>query len=121
MKKVLLINLYAIFGYFATGAIIALGVVYSPWYLFLISLPVSFGWIPFAEISRKIENEKQLELCSVVVVIDFLLSIFAALLCAKFLQGDLFLEILLCVGLSLTVISSTILMIKFRNHWFDKV
>ena len=116
--KIFLLNLVAIFWCFATGAIIALGVVYSPWYLFLIPLPASFGWIPFAEISRKIE---QFELCSVVVVIDFLLSISAALLCAKFLQGDLFLEILLYVGLSLTVISSTILMIKFRNHWFDKV
>ena len=119
--KIFLLNLVAIFWCFATGAIIALGVVYSPWYLFFIPLPASFGWIPFAGISRKIENEKQFELCSVVVVIDFLLSIFAALICAKFLQGDLFLEILLYVGLSLTVISSTILMIKFRNHWFDKV
>jgi len=118
MLKIIIFNFLALFWYFSTGAICALVYTCSPWWLFLLCLPVSFGWFPFAEISKRME--KHIDGTSTVIMLDFFFSIIILLLCTKYLRGSLFTGITILIGLILTAIASAMLMFRLRNMLIDR-
>ena len=115
MKKIVGLYLAVIFACFFIGGVIALSMYYSKWYLFLIILPISFGWLPIVPMFKLVPN--YLTKATIFLIMMFLLFVAILLVGARYVNEDSFWGIVYAVGTFASALVTVVMMLKVHNLW----
>ena len=112
MKGIITYYLLELLICFIIGLIIALMKFYSGWFIIALIFPLSFGWIPFAEINQRMKEHFNGAL--VFTILAFLLLIGILVLCALVIPDESFLAVTLGSGLFCAIIITLVLLLRIR-------
>lgn len=115
MKKIILLYFAAIFVCFFIGGVVALSTYYSKWYLFLLILPISFGWLPIVYVCKLFSD--QLVKSTIFLFLMLILLVAMFIVGARYIDEDSFWGIVYAVGTFASALVTVFMMLKVHNLW----
>jgi len=113
MKRIVLHYLTALLFCFLLGVVLALTKFCSWLWIFAISIPISFGWIPLSLIVKKIE--KNMRGCSIFFPVSFLILVGVLISCIKTITGFTFANVVIYTGLIVGILESAFLLLRLHG------
>ena len=113
MKQIITYYLIELLFCFLIGFIVALMKFYSGWFVFAMSIPISFGWIPVAEINRRLEADFQN--ASLFILLAFLLIVAVFIICALLIPDKSFFAVTAGGGIFCILIVTIIILFRVQG------
>ena len=118
MRKIVLLYFLAILACVCLGMIVALAGCYSKWYLVLLIIPFSLGWLPLTIMSGSIN--KHLEGTTAFIFLSFLSLIVALILGAINIEEISFWGIVYMCSCFAAIIETVVIMLRIHILWMSR-
>jgi hypothetical protein len=120
MKQVIMLYACALFLCIFAGLVVSLAYHYSWWWLFLLCIPISLGWIPFIDIQKAVNSANLLRFT--ILSVDLLIVMAVLFVLAAYYRVDefSFLGMVYFVSGGLFLLGLFVICLTIPNKWIEK-
>ena len=120
MKRIVLLYSLALLLCLFTGVVISSSYHYSWWLLFLLVIPISFGWVVLSDIFMKI-NETNLGKVTAITVVSFIVVMGSLMVAAYYhVNEKSFLGMIFAAGLFSYMLGICLIGVTLPKRWEEK-
>ena len=120
MKQIVLLYGCALFLCIVSGLIVSWACHNSWWWLFLLCIPISLGWIPFVDIRKAVNDDNLLRFT--ILSVDILVIMVGLFVLAAYCDVDAssFWGMVYAFSVGLYMIGVFIICLMLPNRWVEK-